>query len=201
LNAGCIVIAGGKSSRLGRNKLAESIGKSTLIQRVIDTLSLFGRETVIVASQASSLPDITSSAKIRIVRDLYPGKGTLGGIYTGLKVSAFRHNLVVAADMPFLSADLLQYMLEIATGVDLVAYRDREQFEPLHAVYSKECLAGLEEMLRLESVRLIEILRFAKTRFLSLDEIDRYDPQHLSFFNVNVEADLEKARQIALGFC
>ncbi len=198
LNAGCIVIAGGKSSRLGRNKLAESVGGATLLQRVVDTMSLFGHEVIIVASHASLLPEIVSSAEVRIVRDVYPDKGTLGGIYTGLMASSSLRNLVVAADMPFLCVDLLRYMLDIAAGVDLVAYREGEQFEPLHAVYSKDCLAGLEEMLKLQSVRLIEILRFAKTRYLSLDEIDRYDPQHLSFFNVNVEEDLQRARDIAV---
>jgi molybdopterin-guanine dinucleotide biosynthesis protein A len=181
---------------MGRNKLAEVVGGRTLLQRVVDTLSLFDSEIIIVASEASSFPDVTFPSEASIVRDIFPDKGTLGGIYTGLRASSSLYNIVVAADMPFLNADLLAYMRDIAVGMDLVAYREGERFEPLHAVYSRNCLVGLEEMLKLGSVRLIEILRFAKTHYLSLEEIDTFDPQHLSFFNVNLEEELRHAQQI-----
>jgi molybdopterin-guanine dinucleotide biosynthesis protein A len=196
LKVGCIILAGGKSTRLGRDKLAEVIGGRHLLQRAVDTLSLFDGEIIIVTSQPSSLPEIAWNSQIRIVSDGHPGKGILGGIHTGLMASRSVYNIVVAADMPFLNADLLQYMLEIAVGMDLVVYREGDRFEPLHAVYSRDCVIGLKEMLGLTNVRLIEILYFARTRYLSLEEIERFDPQHLSFFNINFEEELEKARCI-----
>ena len=196
MKVGCIVLAGGKSTRLGRDKLAEIIGGRTLLQRVVDTLSLFDGEITIVASQPSSLPEIARHSHLRIICDSHPGKGTLSGIYTGLMASESFYNIVVAADMPFLNADLLQYMLDAAIGMDLVAYREGDRFEPLHAVYSKTCVIGLQQMLKLSNVRLFEILRFARTRFLTLEEIERFDPQHLSFFNINLEEELKKARYI-----
>jgi molybdenum cofactor guanylyltransferase len=168
LKVGCIVLAGGKSTRLGRDKLSEIIGGRTLLQRVVDTLSLLDREIIIVVSQSSSLAGIAQHSHLRIARDSHPGKGTLGGIYTGLIASQSFYNIVVAAYMPFLNLDLLRYMLDIVAGMDLVAYRDGEHFEPLHAIYSRNCVIGLQEMLRHSNVRLIEILNFARTRYLSL---------------------------------
>jgi molybdopterin-guanine dinucleotide biosynthesis protein A len=196
LDVSCIALAGGKSTRLGRDKLSELIGGTTLLQRVVDALSLFDCEIIVVAQQPSSLPKTTSHSRIRIVRDIYPGKGALGGIYTGLMASRSFYNLVVAADMPFLNGNLLQYMLDVAFGMDLVAYREGDRFEPLHAVYSRNCMVGLAELLPLSNVRLIEILSFAKTRYLAPEEIERFDPQHLSFFNINVEEELQQARCI-----
>jgi molybdenum cofactor guanylyltransferase len=196
LDVSCIALAGGKSTRLGRDKLSELIGGTTLLQRVVHTLSLFDCEIIIVAQQPSSLPHIASHSRIRVVRDIYPGKGALGGIYTGLMTSRSFYNLVVAADMPFLNGNLLQYMLDVAEGMDLVAYREGDRFEPLHAVYSQTCVIGLAALLPLSNVRLIEILRLAKTRYLALEEIERFDPQHISFFNINVEEDLQKARSM-----
>ena len=182
LDVSCIVLAGGKSTRLGRDKLSELIGGTILLQRVVDTLSLFDSEIIIVAPQPSSLPKIASHSRIRIVRDIYPGKGALGGIYTGLMASRSFYNLVVAADMPFLNGNLLQYMLDVAAGMDLVAYREGDRFEPLHAVYSRNCMIGLAELLPLSNVRLIEILRFAKTRYLALEEIEEIRSSASKFF-------------------
>jgi molybdenum cofactor guanylyltransferase len=196
LNISCIALAGGKSSRLGRNKLTEVIGDKILLHRVLDTLSLLGSEIIIVTPRQSSLPEIADYSGVRIIRDIYPDKGSLGGIYTGLAASKSPHNLVVASDMPFLNVDLLRYMLGIASGADLVAYRDGDRFEPLHAVYSRNCVAALEQLVQRNNVRIIEILRLVKTRFLTLEEIARFDPGHLSFFNVNTEEELSRALDI-----
>jgi len=95
-----------------------------------------------------------------------------------------------------LNVDLLRYMLGIASGADLVAYRDGDRFEPLHAVYSRNCVAALEQLVQRNNVRIIEILRLVKTRFLTLEEIARFDPGHLSFFNVNTEEELSRALDI-----
>ena len=196
MKVSCIVLAGGQSTRLGRNKLAEIIGGKTLLQRVVDALSLLNSEIIIVAPRPNSLPEIVCNSPSRLIRDIHPGKGTLSGIYTGLAFSHSLYNLVVAADMPFLNVNLVQYMLDIAAGVDLVAYREGDRFEPLHAVYSRNCMTGLEVLLKRSPLRIIEILPFVKIRYLALEEIRRFDPQHLSFFNINTEEDLQKARHI-----
>jgi molybdenum cofactor guanylyltransferase len=196
LDIGYIILAGGKSKRLGRNKLNEVIGGITLINRVINVLSAFDGEIILVTAEDSSLPDTFTYAKISKVQDLYPGKGMIGGIITGLSASKNFYNLVVASDMPFLSPALIRYMISNAKGNDLVAYKNQNELEPLHAIYTKNCLPILEEIM-LKDRRIFELLGQVKVRYLSSAEINQYDTKKISFFNVNTESDLRIANEIA----
>ena len=162
-------------------------------------MSLFDGEIIIVTSDQANVPHDISYPKLKIVNDIFPGKGSLGGIYTGLVASKTYYNIVVACDMPFLNHDLLKYFVGIADGFDLVAFNKDNKFEPLHAVYSRKCIPPMERLLQRNNVRIIEILPHVKVRNISLEEIDRIDPHHVSFFNINTEAELEIAREIANG--
>jgi molybdopterin-guanine dinucleotide biosynthesis protein A len=199
LDITCIVLAGGKGLRLGRDKVRETVGVDNLLQRVLSQLAPFNGDVIIVTAGDKSLPQINGYRGFRIVTDIYPGKGVLGGIYTGLVASSSRDNLVVACDMPFLNQALLRYMMELSVGFDLVVPRLGDLVEPLHAVYSKGCLVPMERLLKQDNLEVRALFEMVKVRYVDSDEIDRFDPQHLSFFNVNTEADLEKARQIAMG--
>jgi len=184
--------------RLGRDKVQETVGNSNLLQRALSQLAPFDCDIIIVTAGAKSLPRVNGYQGFRIVNDIYPGKGALGGIYTGLAESKSPYNLVVACDMPFLNQALLRYMIELAAGFDLVVPRLGEMVEPLHAVYAKSCLAPIEGLLKQDSLEVRALFDLVKVRYVEASEIDRFDPQHLSFFNVNTEADLEKARQMAM---
>jgi molybdenum cofactor guanylyltransferase len=196
LDIGYIILAGGKSKRLGRNKINEVIGGITLINRVINVLSAFNGEIILVTAEDSSLPETFTYPKISKVQDLYPGKGMIGGIITGLSASKNFYNLVVASDMPFLSPALIRYMISNAKGNDLVAYKNQNELEPLHAIYTKNCLPILEEIM-LKDRRIFELLGQVKVRYLSSAEINQYDTKKISFFNVNTESDLRIANEIA----
>jgi len=187
-----IVLAGGKSLRLGRNKALEEIGGQRLIERVIDRLSLLGNEIIVVTSSTNQPPDLG----LRRVVDIYPGKGALGGIYSGLKHSTSFHSLVVACDMPFLNIDLLRYLLELSQGFDVVIPRVGRLLEPLHAVYSQNCLPPIEDMLEKGNLKIGDLFDAVKVRYIDEAEIERFDPEHLSFFNINSETDLEHARSL-----
>jgi len=132
--------------------------------------------------------------------DSYPGKGPLGGIYTGLAASTSFYNLVVASDMPFLNQALLRYMIQLSANFDLVVPRLGNLAEPLHAVYAKSCLAPIEQMIKQDKLRVNQLFRLVKTRYVETEEIERFDPEHLSFFNVNTKADLAMARKLARGY-
>jgi len=123
----------------------------------------------------------------------------LVGIYTGLTESSSFYNLVIACDMPFLNRDLLQYMMQVADDFDIVVPRFDDMVEPLHAVYSKSCLTAAGSLLNQGSLSVYELFPLVKVRYIEAEEIDRFDPQHLSFFNINNESDLEKARQLSGG--
>ena len=101
--------------------------------------------------------------------------------------------------MPFLNQALLSYMIEVSDGFDFVLPHINNQFEPLHAVYSKNCIAPIEFILKQGRKVIIELFNFVKVRYIEAEEVDRFDPQHLSFFNINTKEDLELARKIARG--
>jgi len=196
MDATGIILAGGKNLRLGRNKALEIIGGKTVIERVLARLSLIVNTIIIVTADGKNhlmpLPDA------RFVADVYPGKGPLGGIYSGVSTSSTDLNIVVACDMPFLSTDLLQHMLELAPGFDAVVPRTRESlFEPLHAVYSRNCLPVIKSHVETGKLSIRAFLAEVKVRYIEEDECRRYDLELLSFFNMNRQADYERALKIA----
>jgi molybdopterin-guanine dinucleotide biosynthesis protein A len=199
LDTSCIILAGGKSLRLGYDKVLEKVGDRSLLEQVISRIDSFSREIIIVTAEERTFPQLASHPKLKIVSDIFPGKGSLGGIYTGLVTSDSFYNLVIAADMPFLNQPLLRYMIEVSDGFDFVLPRINNLFEPLHAVYSKNCVAPIEFILKQGRKVIIELFNFVKVRYVEAEEVDRFDPQHLSFFNINTQEDLELARKIARG--
>jgi len=199
LNTGCIILAGGKSLRLGYDKVLEKIGKRSLLEQVISRIDSLSKDIIVVTAEERTFPQLASHPKLKIVTDIFPGKGSLGGIYTGLVTSDSFYNLVIASDMPFLNQPLLRYMIEVSDGFDFVLPRVNNLFEPLHAVYSKNCVAPMELILKEGRKVIIELFDFVKVRYVEAEEVDRFDPQHLSFFNINTKEDLKLARKIARG--
>lgn len=187
-----IILAGGKSIRLGRDKALEVVAGQYLIEQVIERLSTLGDEIIVVVSHGSSLPDL----RVREAVDVYPDKGPLGGIYTGLKASSSSHSLVVACDMPLLNMDLVRYLLAQSRGFDAVVPHASGNPEPLHAVYSRSCLGSIEAALAENRLQVSGLFDEMKVRYVEEAEIDEFDPEHLSFFNVNSQSDLERARRI-----
>jgi molybdopterin-guanine dinucleotide biosynthesis protein A len=90
-------------------------------------------------------------------------------------------------------------MIQLSAGFDLVVPRLGDLVEPLHAIYSKSCLAPIEGLLNQGNLRVSALFDLVKVRYVEADEIDSFDPKHLSFFNINTEADLEMAQQLVRG--
>jgi molybdenum cofactor guanylyltransferase len=197
LEISSIVLAGGQSARLGRDKIKEVFLGKTLLERVLDTLSLLNCEIIVVTADNFSISKELSFPRLRFVNDIFPGKGSLGGIYTGLMASKSHYNLVVAADMPFINLNLIKFMIDVAEGYDLVAYLEENRPELLHAIYSRNCLTPMEILIRNNNLRIIGILPYIKVRYLKPEEVDRFDTHRLSFFNINTEADLKKGIELA----
>ena len=194
-----IVLAGGRSLRLGREKVSETVGNKSLLERVILRLSSLVSDIIIVVATEQSFLQFIDYPKLRVVADVYPGKGPLGGIYTGLAASDSFHSLVVASDMPFLNQNLLSYMMHLAPSFDLVIPRLGDMVEPLHTVYSQNCLTHIEQLLRQNNLGALELISRVNVRYVDVMEINRFDPEHLSFFNINTEEDLKKARELVTG--
>jgi molybdopterin-guanine dinucleotide biosynthesis protein A len=192
-----IILAGGKSLRLGHDKVLEKIGDKSLLEQVVSRIDPFCKNIIIVTAYKRAFTSLEKNTKVKTVSDIYPGRGSLGGIYTGLVESNSRYNLVVAADMPFLNESLLRYMIEIADGYDFVLPRIGNFFEPLHAIYSQNCIAPIKSIMEQGKKVIIELFKYVKVRYVEIEEIDRFDPKHLSFFNINTVEELELAREIA----
>jgi molybdopterin-guanine dinucleotide biosynthesis protein A len=197
LSANSIVLAGGKGLRLGHNKALAEIDGENLLQRIISRLGFLNSDIILVVAGSQQPLEVAGYPKLKIVTDIYPGKGPLVGIYSGLLSSDSAYNLVVACDMPFLNKYLIGYMLDVSAGFDITIPRLGNMVEPLHAIYSKNCLKAIEKLLAEDSLKIDSLLKMVKVRYVEAVEIDSFDPEHLSFFNVNTKADLDIARELA----
>jgi len=191
-----IILAGGKSSRLGQNKALQVIDGKSLIQWVVDRLAILSTEIIIVTAHGEAIP-CSSAVRIKSVADIYPGKGSLVGIYSGLIASSSSKAIVVGCDMPFLSIGLLEYMTQICPTFDVVVPRIKDKLEPLCAVYSKNCSGPIQRLLEQDELRIIKFFSMVKVKYVEEDEVNRFDPEQLSFFNINSQADLNRARRLA----
>ncbi len=199
MNISCIILAGGKSTRLGHDKVLETVGNTSLLEQVISRIDPLSKEIIIVTAKERTFTQLASRPKVKVVSDIFPGQGSLGGIYTGLVKSDSFYNLVVAADMPFVNTSLLRYMIGICEGFDFVLPRVNGLFEPLHAIYSKNCITPIESILNEGKKVIVELFKYVKVKYVEADEVDKFDPQHLSFFNINTKEELELAKKIAAG--
>jgi molybdenum cofactor guanylyltransferase len=199
LDISCIILAGGKSIRFGHDKILEKINNTSLLDQVISHLEPISKDIIIVTANERAFTHLANRKNIRIVNDIIPGMGSLGGIYTGLVESKTQYNLVVAADMPFLNESLLRYMMSVAEGYDITLPHVNKWFEPLHAIYSKNCIEPAKTIMDQGIRVIVELFKYVKVRYVEAEEIDRYDPQHLSFFNINTQQDMERALKINGG--
>jgi molybdopterin-guanine dinucleotide biosynthesis protein A len=192
-----IVLAGGQSKRLGRDKALLEVEGQPLLARTVLRLAALSDDLLIVAGDPGRYKPLALPA--RLVSDERPGTGSLMGIYSGLHAARHPYALVVACDMPFLNLALLRYMLPLADGYDVVIPRLGGLYEPLHAIYSKSCLAHMSRLLEGGRRQIIAFFDQVQVRYVDEGEIDRFDPQHLSFVNVNTLDDWERMQESLSG--
>ncbi len=191
-----VVLAGGMSRRLGRDKAMEPFGGEPLIRRSLSRVSQVVDETIVVVNDAARGRELPLPDETRVAVDRWPGAGSLGGIFTGLEAARAEWALVVACDMPFLSAPLLRRILSMREGHDAVAPALDGRPEPTHAAYSKACLPHIERRLRANDLKITRFFDDVDVAYLPQSAIEELDADHLSFFNVNTEQDLDRAKRV-----
>ena len=198
-NISVVILAGGISRRLGRDKAAEPFGDETLLHRVVRRASesVGSNDVVIVVANTGQSERAPADIPHRLALDTLPGSGTLGGIYTGLEAARNEWALVVACDMPFLSEPLLRYVTELRAGVDAVVPVIGGRPEPTHALYSRRCIPAISQRLQDGQLKAAGFLDLVRVRYVDEAEARRFDPELLSFFNVNRPEDLVRAIEIA----
>lgn len=190
-----IILAGGRCTRISTNKALLPLGDRPLILDIIETLDALCETIVLVTNQPEEY-DFPVASK---VRDIVSGKGPLGGLYTGLSVSETQYNFVVACDMPFLNSDLIGYMLVGCEKFDVVVPQLASGLEPLHAVYSKACLEPIQNNLQRGVLKLQSFYGSVRTKYIQQNEIERFDPELRTFFNINYREDYQKMKALIEG--
>jgi molybdopterin-guanine dinucleotide biosynthesis protein A len=192
-----IVLAGGKSTRLGRDKASELLLGVSLLQRAVSALQTVVSKIVVVKAVGQQLPAVESKIPLLVVEDAYPGTGPLGGIYTGLTAMTAEAGLVVACDMPLLQPDLLHGLRGFSPGSDaVVPVSDDAQPEPLCAVYARACVEPIRLRLEAGVFKVASFFDAVRVIYVESSTWRQWDAIGLSFLNVNREGDLDKARSL-----
>jgi molybdenum cofactor guanylyltransferase len=186
-----VVLAGGKSSRMGRPKSLLVFDGEPLILHIVRALKRMFAETVIVAAPEQELPDLAAI----LVRDEVAYQGPVGGIYYGLKAASGNFCFVTSCDVPFLNLALISHLTSQMLNHDVVVPHWENRFQPLHAAYRTSVLPLLKEQLDRGELRPVYLFDKVRTRKIGEDEIRRFDPEGLSFFNMNTPDDYERALQ------
>jgi molybdopterin-guanine dinucleotide biosynthesis protein A len=189
-----VVLAGGRSRRLGRNKALEEVGGVPLLSRVTTVVESIASGLVLVVADEAQADVLPAPDDAITVLDVHPDSGSLGGIFTGLTEAPTDWALVVACDMPFLNVQLLTHMAGSREGADIVIPVLDGWPEPTHAFYSKTCLPPMKESLNNGRLKITDFFDSVTVKYLPQESIEAIDPERWSFFNVNTAVDLEKAR-------
>jgi molybdenum cofactor guanylyltransferase len=189
-----ILLAGGKSRRMGEDKRYLVVGEQTLLERGLTVLRSAFQEVLVVIAQDSPSLDIDA----RIVRDLVPDCGSLGGLYTGLIHATTPWIFTVACDMPFLNQAVIVQFTNRRVAVDIVIARLAGQLHPMHALYGKRCVPVVEQMIQTQRLKIKEMVSqpSLQVKYVTEEDLLTLDPSWRSFYNVNTVAELEEARHL-----
>ncbi len=180
-----IILAGGQNLRMGKNKAFLEVQGQRIIDRTKNLFLELFEEVLLITNSPLEYLDL----KLRILGDLYVGKGSLGGIFAGLFHASHSHAFVAACDMPFLNKSLIRHLMGLAPGYDIVIPQTADGLQPLHAIYSLKCLPFMEELLRQNNLKIIDFFPKVKKRIVPPEEILPFDPAFASFMNVNTPED------------
>ena len=187
------IIAGGQGRRLGgvikRDLL---IGGKRIIDRQLSVLGQVAEQIVVVAND----PVRSRGQDLRVYADLVPGGGALGGLHTALVYSSTAETVVVACDLPFLTAPFLRYLIARAGEADAVIPWTTDGPQPLCALYTRACVEPIQQMLEQGERRVSALTTRIRVEEISQEEIAPFDPHGMLFFNVNTPDDHHRANAL-----
>jgi molybdopterin-guanine dinucleotide biosynthesis protein A len=195
MKAAAIILAGGKSSRMGTNKALLKINEKTNIERIINHLKLLFDDLILVTNDVGQYDFL----EVQMVPDQYPGMGPLAGVHAGLNASNYDVNLVVACDMPFISGELAEALISNTSNYDAVIPVINGKQHPLFAVYQKRVAKSVEERLQSGHLRMKHLLDDLNVLYVTEKELETYSPIELEkvFFNMNHPEEYVEAKKWA----
>ncbi len=180
------ILAGGKSRRFGRDKALLCIEGEPLFLRIVNVFrSALGTEPLLIGREKLQGYE-------RCFPDIIPDLGPIGGLYTSLRLADTGFVFVSACDMPFIKRELVEYMVEILDRevAVLIPRLNNSNIEPLCAIYNRKLVNKIEYLVSKGDLRMRSLLLGEKVQFVSESEIVKFDPELISFVNVNSKSDL-----------
>ena len=187
-----VILAGGKSSRYGRNKALLEIDGTRLIERVIRIMGSLFQHLILI----TNTPHEYAYLKLPMHEDMIKDLGPLGGIYTGLATMSDETGFFVACDMPFLNEDLIRYIVEVRNDFDAVVPKIDWKIEALHALYRKSCLPAIKDLIDSQEHQVVRFFHKVRVRDVGENEIRTFDPRLRSFININSPHELLGAKKL-----
>jgi molybdopterin-guanine dinucleotide biosynthesis protein A len=183
-----VILSGGKSARMGMNKAFLEFEGKRLIDRAMLTFKDIFEEVILVTNSPLEYLD----QDCIIASDIFRNKGALGGIYTGIFFASFDRVFVSACDMPFLNRQFIEHMIKLTGRYDIVVPETPDGLQPLHAIYSKRCLAPIKKLMDAGDLKITAFYRGLKALTIAKETIKSFDPEGKMFINVNTREDLER---------
>lgn len=185
-----IILVGGKSRRMGANKAFLTLKGKTFLERQIDILTGIFDNVIISAN----LPQEYEIFNIPVIVDIYPEKGPLGGIYTGLINSKSFYTFILACDMPFVEKDLITHLVNYTKSeeYDVVIPRNGKQLEPLHAIYSTNCIAPIKNQIENDNLRIVDFFSQVKVKEVDISNFISSNKHKKSLINLNTLEDYKR---------
>jgi molybdopterin-guanine dinucleotide biosynthesis protein A len=172
-----------------------------MIEHVLERVADLGQsETILIVNR----PDDYAHLGLPMFSDMIPDKGSLGGIYSAIHHSRSDSALVLACDMPLVNPPLLRYMIglrgEEGGPYDVIVPRVEGHSQGLQAIYSRSCLGPIRECIDADRLKVIGFYERVRVRYLDSPEYARFDPQGLSFQNINTPDELRAAQHLIDGY-
>lgn len=176
-----IILAGGKSSRLGRNKAFLEWEGHPLIERSLQVLRSIFSEIII----STNNPELYSLYGEKTVSDLFIDQGPLGGLHACLREAQYDYSFFVACDMPFLDPEVIRFLAGLIGKESVIVPEVAGGLHPLHAFYRKNCLPIIEKKLEAKRLKLIEVYQECSVRYVREEEFQRFPQISRTFSNIN----------------
>lgn len=176
-----LLLAGGRSSRMGQDKALLPFGADPLALRAYHLLEAVCSEVVVLRDPALGFP----VAHARRVSDRFPGCGPLEGLASGLEAIEAERALVLACDMPFVPLELLRYLLAVYPAADAVIPESPQGLEPMLAVYAQRVLPVLREQLARGARRMLDLFTVIEPQRVPHEALRQFDPSDRAFWNLN----------------
>lgn len=188
-----IILAGGKSSRMGRDKALILLKNRTFLEHSITKMKELFQEVLVVSDKSNKY----QVSNIKQVVDIYPGCGPLGGIHAGLYTSEFEWVMVTACDMPCWDRKIIDELMKLRPGYDAVVPEVKNKPEPLFSLYNKSCLPVIEQLLKQKSLKVTDLFSKIHTKKVDIQNLGKnIFPEE--FININTPEDMAKYKDFLI---